>query len=109
MKGEQMKRIIDGKRYDTETAEQVTTIGSLPGTSRTDFRYWEATLYRTPKGRWFAVGNGGGMTMFAESVGGGGSRGGSGLIPISKTEARKHLEDDGNIDALEQWFAIEEA
>ena len=104
-----MKRIIDGKRYDTETAEQVTTIGSLPGTSRTDFRYWEADLYRTPRGRWFLSGRGGPATMFSRPDGSGMTSGGGGIIPISDTEAQEYLEDDRNVEALELWFAIEEA
>ena len=102
-----MKRIIDGKRFDTETADWVAEFRG--GAGRTDFRYWKASLYRTPRGRWFLSGEGGGMSMFAEHVPGGGSRGGSGLIPIPATEARRYLEDDGAVDELEQWFAIEEA
>jgi hypothetical protein len=107
-----MKRIIDGKRYDTETADWVAAVGS-DTCSVTDFGYWEAALCRTPRGRWFLAGKGGGMTMFAESVGGGGSRGGEGIIPISEREARERLERGGfgydYEDALERWFAIEEA
>jgi hypothetical protein len=107
-----MKRIIDGKRYDTETADWVAELRSAT-CSVTDFGYWEARLYRTRSGRWFLAGKGGGMTMFAESVGGGGCTGGSGIIPISEREAREHLERGGfgydYEDALERWFAIEEA
>ena len=103
------KRIIDGKRYDTDTAQEVLGVGSRPGTSRTDFGYWEATLYRTPRGRWFLDGTGGGMSMFAEAVGGGGSTDGSGIIPIPYWEAQRYLEADGNIEALEKWFTIEDA
>ena len=103
-----MKRIIAGLRYDTEKAVRVAEVGSSTD-SVTDFNYWSAGLYRTPNGRWFLSGKGGGMTMFAESVGGGGSRGGSGIIPINGWEAQEHLEREGNTDALDQWFDIEEA
>ena len=103
-----MKRIIDGKRYDTETAERVTWVGSRSGISRSDHTYWDAAIYRTPRGRWFLAGDGGPASIFAQSVGNGTS-GGSGLIPISDTEAQEYLEDVEAMDALERFFAIEEA
>ena len=103
-----MKRIIDGKRYDTETATRIATVGSET-ISVTDFNHWEADLYRTPKGRWFLAGRGGPMTMFARPDGSGMTSGGGGIIPISDTEAQEYLEDDRNVEALECWFAIEEA
>ena len=103
-----MKRIIDGKRYDTETAERVTWVGSRSGISRSDFTYWDAAIYRTPRGRWFLAGDGGPASIFAESVGNG-TIGGSGIIPISDGESLRYLEDVGATDALERFFTIEEA
>ena len=102
-----MKRIIDGKRYDTETAERVTWVGSRSGISRSDFTYWDAAIYRTPRGRWFLSGDGGPASIFAKSVGNA-TTGGSGIIPISDGEALRYLEDVEAMDALEQHFAIEE-
>jgi hypothetical protein len=103
-----MKRIIDGRRYDTETAEQVAWVGSRSGISRSDHTYWDAGLYRTPRGRWFLAGDGGPASIFAQPVGNG-TTGGSGIAPISSGEAQRYLEHAGNIEALEQHFAIEEA
>ena len=103
-----MKRIIDGKRYNTETAHRVGSVGSAT-INVSDFGYWEADLYRTPRGRWFLAGKGGPMTMFSRPDGGGMTSGGSGLIPISDTEAQEYLEDVEAMDALERFFAIEEA
>ena len=103
-----MKRIVDGKRYDTETAERVTWVGSRSGISRSDHTYWDAAIYRTPRGRWFLAGDGGPASIFAKSVGNGTS-GGSGIIPISDGEALRYLEDVEAMDALERFFAIEEA
>jgi len=103
-----MKRIIDGKRYNTETAHRVGSVGSAT-INVSDFGYWEADLYRTPRGRWFLAGKGGPMTMFSRPDGGGMTSGGSGLIPISGTEAQVYLEDDRNVEALERWFVIKEA
>ena len=103
-----MKRIIDGRRYDTETAEKVAVVGSRPGTSTSDFSYWDASLYRSPRGRWFLAGHGGPASLFAQPVGNG-TEGGSGIAPISSGEAQRYLEHAGDIEALERLFAIEEA
>ena len=103
-----MKRIIDGKRYDTETAEKVAWVGSWSGISRSDNTYWDAGLYRTPRGRWFLAGHGGPASLFGQPVGNW-TEGGSGIAPISEGEALRYLEHAGNIEALEQFFAIEEA
>lgn len=37
-----MKRVIDGKRYDTETAELVAEASAI--CSGSDFDYWEESL-----------------------------------------------------------------
>ena len=42
-----MKAIIRGRRYDTETAMLVGE--SWSGGGKSDFRYWEAALYKTPR------------------------------------------------------------
>lgn len=47
-----MKRIIDGKRYDTETATLVATVER--GT-QTDYGWTAKSLYRTSRGAWFLL------------------------------------------------------
>ncbi len=47
-----MKRIINGERYDTETAEVDWDNGYYGG----DFKRCEETLSRTKKGAWFSCG-----------------------------------------------------
>ena len=63
-----MKAIINGLRYDTETA---TLIGSAsnPNTPKvptqwSPSRHWEESLYRTEGGRYFLVGLGGTNTKW---------------------------------------------
>ena len=43
-----MKKIINGVRYNTESA---TLIGEYHtrGMGQSDFRYWEAGLYKSPR------------------------------------------------------------
>ena len=104
-----MKKIIDGKRYDTATALEVASASSSCG--RGDFRSWEETLYRTPNGNWFVAGEGGPMTKYGRPDGGGMTTGGKGLFPLYPDEAREWLEEEGETKALETYFAdgIEDA
>jgi hypothetical protein len=96
-----MRRIIDGKRYDTETAEDVASWHNhyYPN----DFHYCTETLYRTKKGGWFLAGEGGPLSKYARSCGDG-RRGGKGLFPITEEEARQWLEERDGVDVLEKYF-----
>lgn len=51
-----MKRVIEGHRYDTDTAKKIGTDGY---SNRSDFDYWEETLYKTKSGFFFIHGEGG--------------------------------------------------
>jgi len=92
-----MKAIIDGKRYDTETAELIGEAHN--GGNWGDYSHWEAALYRSPRGKhYFLAGQGGPMTMWAKRSGSNGGSGGSGIKPMEKGEAfewaQQHLPDD---------------
>ena len=57
-----MKKIINGKKYDTATAHECGT-WSNAGSWR-DFSHIEETLYRKRTGEFFLFGEGGPMTRF---------------------------------------------
>lgn len=101
-----MIKIIEGKRYSTESAEEIASFASTEDI--TSFKHFEERLYRTEKGSWFLHGKGWGP--YAKSVDSGRSRGES-IIPKTQEEARKWLEKRDLIDALEKHFAddIEDA
>lgn len=46
-----MKKIINGKLYNTETAKYITDFWN--GLSCSDFRYFQETLYKTKKWQYF--------------------------------------------------------
>lgn len=101
-----MKAIIDGKRYDTATAERIAGGGSDVGPS--DYRWYSESLYRTRKGTWFLAGEGGPASPYAEPIEGGRGRiGGSGIKPLSPEEARAWLERERRLDVLEARFGSE--
>ena len=62
-----MRAIINGKKYDTSTAEYIAS-ASYSG-SRSDFQWWEEDLYRKRTGEFFVSGEGGPMTRYARAIG----------------------------------------
>ena len=104
-----MKKVIDGKMYNTETAELVHEWDN--GRFTSDFRYRRKVLYRTKKGKWFIHHNGGAMTDMAVSCGSNSFSGSEDIEPISEKNALRFLESHDGIKAIEKYFAdqIEEA
>lgn len=102
-----MKKIINGKRYDTEKAR---AIGSDFFSNRRDFNFWEETLYQKRTGEFFLHGEGGAASKYAESAGQNEWTGGSKLIPLSFEKAKKWAEDHLDADTYEAVFGeIEES
>lgn len=106
-----MKKIVNGKIYDTEKS---TLIGESSATDahRGDFRYWEASLYQTPRSKsFFLAGEGGPMTRFAQSCGQNSWEGGSDLIPMTREQALEWAEANLKPAIVEHYFAdvLEEA
>ena len=91
-----MKKIINGKLYNTETA---VTLGSYTseGAAR-DFGYFEETLYRKKTGEMFLYGEGGPMSHYSVSCGQNSWSGGEKIIPLTDGEARKWAEQHLSAD-----------
>lgn len=102
-----MIRIVNGKRYNTDTAELLCNI-SRGSYSRSDFQYDNTDLYVTQNGNFFISGEGGARSRWAQSVPNG-STGGSGLRPIDKADARSLLEQYGSPEQVEAHFPVEDA
>ena len=100
-----MKQIIEGKTYNTETANYLTNASSSCG--RSDFNYWDEDLYRTKRGTYFISGEGGPMSSWAESAGQNSWRGGSGIRVLTESEAREWVERWAN-DEYEEIFGLPE-
>ena len=103
-----MKKVIDGKMYNTETAREIASFDN--GLGYNDFRHCSETLYLTKKGAWFLQGEGGPMSKYSRSVGdmtGGGEE----FEILTPNEALSWLENHEITDTIEEYFAdkIEEA
>lgn len=90
-----MKKIINGKLYNTDTARQ---IGSWES-NVTDNLYWVSeTLCQKQRGEFFLYGEGGPGSKYAEPSGQGNWSSGEKIIPLSydaaQAWAEKHLDTD---------------
>lgn len=103
-----MKRLINGKLYNTETATRIADWDN--GRNRSDFHVVEKYLYLTKKGNWFIEYFGGVATQFAETTGNSSSQG-RGIEPITPEEAFEFLQKYNFIELAEKYFpeTIEEA
>ena len=103
-----MKKVIDGKVYDTDTAQIIAEWSNAYG--RSDFHFCEEQLLKTASGRYFIAGEGGAMSRYQEPAGNNSWTGGSDIEPLTEQEALQWCEDrqiDADIIALH--FQVEEA
>lgn len=101
-----MKKIINGKRYDTETAQ---LIGSAGYSNRMDFNFWEEELYRKKTGEFFLYGEGGPQSKYSRQTGLNQWSGGKEIKPLSLKQAQEWAEKYLDADEYEQVFGkIEE-
>lgn len=95
-----MKKIINGKKYDTDTAKCML----IWGNSKTGFSHVYEELYRKKTGEFFLYGEGGPMTSYAKSCGDNSWSGGSDIIPFTEKDARDWTERHGDADDYERIF-----
>lgn len=96
-----MKKIINGKKYDTDTA---TKCGSYEHGCGGDFGYIYEALYRKKTGEFFLYGEGGAFTKYRKPDGLNNYRGGEGITPMTEKEAKKWAEDHLNTDEYIRAF-----
>lgn len=103
-----MKRIIDGKTYNTDTASRICDTSN--DYYQSDFNVENSDLYVTKRGSYFIAGSGGARSRFAQCVPDG-YCGGDGIIPISREDALAECEMHGSTDDIEKFFGdmVEEA
>ena len=97
-----MKKIINGKRYDTETAAKLAIDYSEK--SKTDFSYWQETLYQKKTGEYFLHGEGGPMTKYSVWIGENTFCGGEKIIPLTLDQARAWGENHMTVDEYTDIF-----
>ena len=99
-----MKKVIEGMRYDTETATLVAEVRN--GYDKSNYNYWAEELYRTKNGRWFKYEGGGANTKYAVRLCDG--RGfGESIAVLDELEAKEWLETHDQAEAYEKYFGNE--
>ena len=103
-----MKKIINGKVYNTETATWIASYSN--GLGRSDFAYCLEEMYKTRKGSYFIYGEGGGLSRWAKPCGDG-TTGGEGIVAVRESEALYWLERHEETEVIEKLFShiLEEA
>ena len=96
-----MKKIINGKKYDTDTAEYMLGYVSDSG----DLAYTKEDLYRKKNGEYFIVGEGGPKSKYRiVRYEGCYYSGGPNVIPISESQAKEFVEIHGVAEEYERIF-----
>lgn len=96
-----MRKIINGKKYDTETAELLATTDN--GYLSSDFKYCSEELYLKKTGEFFLYGVGGPLSKYAEPYGNGWS-GASIIIPYTEEEAKVWAVENMSVSGYEKLF-----
>jgi len=97
-----MKQIINGKMYNTETAEEIGAWSN--GLGRNDFRNRDEILYRKKTGEFFLYGRGGALTNWADSCNGNMTCEGCGIEPLSIESAKQWIEKFLDADKYVKYF-----
>lgn len=96
-----MKKIINGRLYNTDTAKEVGSYSNCLGYG--DFRFLNESLYRKKTGEFFLYGEGGPMTRYAVRDGDMWA-GGEDITPMSVESAKKWAEEYLSADEYEGIF-----
>jgi hypothetical protein len=102
-----IRKVVDGKIYDTETATEVATHDN--GLGRNDFTFEWLGIFRTKGGAWFLSGETGAIGRFREQIGDGYASG-KVLEVLTEQGALALLERWNETSAIEKYFPfVEEA
>lgn len=96
-----MKRIINGKVYDTDTAK---ALGTGYHGVRGELSFFEESLYRKKTGEFFLYGEGGPMTRYAKTVSFNEWTSGELIMPMTYDEAQRWAEKNLTGDEYEAIF-----
>ena len=97
-----MRKIINKKMYDTETAECVEEFENTP--YKGNAHYYKELLYRKKTGEFFLYGHGNARTKYAAVTIGGMYSPDEKIIPLSEEEAKNWMEQYGNVDTYIELF-----
>ena len=95
-----MKKIINGKKYDTDTAKFLLSRSN----NCTGFSRCYEELYIRKTGEYFLYGEGGAMSKYSKSCGDNCWSGGEDILPLTEAKAKSFVEKYGDADDYEKIF-----
>lgn len=98
-----MKEIINGKLYNTETANEIA-VWSNNDSDYSDFRCIEETLYQKKNGEFFLAAYGGALTKYRRSCGNNSWSGNTLIFPFSDGETKEWLAKHSFVTSYIQLF-----
>lgn len=98
-----MKKVIDGRIYDTEKAQ---LIGDIGGDYGDRLNSWSESLYRKRNGEFFFHGEGGPNSKYSRQTGANSWSGGDEIRPLTYAEARAWAEKNLDADVVIKHFAV---
>lgn len=102
-----MKKVINGKLYNTEAAKRLGYWNN--GFSRSDFYFSEETMFKTKSDAYFLHGAGGANSQYGQWAGNSGGPGEE-IRPYTKNEAKQWCEGKLSADEyISVWGSPEEA
>ena len=99
-----MKKIINGRQYNTDTAKFIDGVYSGIGS----FEEYKADLYKKKTGEYFLYESGGPMSRMAVNVSYNEVTGSESITPLTVSEVKKWLEDNNLAEAYEKLFSVTE-
>lgn len=96
-----MKKIINNKKYNTDTAREVGYIRINAGNNLYEI---EETLYKKRNGEYFLHGWGGAGTKYAEQLSYNSWCSGARIMPLSYEEAKRWAEKNLSVEEYESSF-----
>lgn len=100
-----MKKIINGRRYDTTTAE---LMGEASYSHSGDFESWFEELYRKKTGEFFLYGGGGPRSRYVIQTSQNNWSGSEEIRPLTLEEAQEWAEKHLKGDEYEEIFGVVE-
>lgn len=97
-----MKKVINGKRYNTETAKSVAWWTN--NKSYTDFGWCEEELFQKRTGEFFLYGQGGASTIYSRQTGENSWMAGEEIIPVSEKRAKLWVANRLGEDKIDVIF-----
>lgn len=99
-----MKKIINGKLYNTDTARNLGSYENIADAG--NFHYFSEALYQKRTGEYFLHGQGGPMSRYAEAIDQNSWAWGERIAPLSVEAARKWAEEHLDADDYAAAFGM---